>query len=379
MKNLSKENIIKIILISVVVIVAIATIIVFVKKKNTKTYIPENTVNVSTEIVEEKKELEPIEEDVEEVVGDVSWDEETVEETKVDEEEEKKQEKNSNEYYIKVNYTANCVTVYKKDESGNYTIPVKALICSTGTATPKSGVYKSSSKYRWLQLNGGVYGQYCTRITGHILFHSVPCASKSPDSLKYTAYDKLGTTASAGCVRLTVEGALWIYSNCPSGTYVEFYSSSDPGPLGKPSAQKISWNVECRDWDPTDPDSNNPWHSYVEPQYTETVKVEEPKIEVPQPVNPEPTNNQDTPQQSDIKPENNVEESQSTNSEPKTPEENPQQNNTESEQTEEEHQQVNPKPEIPEDDSQNTSLNPSPTENTTNTENQKIEGNGEKL
>lgn len=218
-------------------------------------------------------------EDTIEAQDDTSWDEPNEEDTKV-KIEEKDKKNNASKYYIKINYTANCVTVYTKDSSGNYTVPVKALICSTGKATPTSGVYKMSQKYRWHTLNGGVQGQYCTRITGHILFHSVPYASKSADSLKYVAYDKLGTKASAGCIRLTVEGALWIYNNCPSGTYVEFYSSSNPGPLGKPTAQKISSNVQCRGWDPTDPDPRNPWKNYVEPVSAPTQVTEEKKPEI---------------------------------------------------------------------------------------------------
>lgn len=177
-------------------------------------------------------------------------------------------------YYIRVNYTANCVTVYKKDDNEDYTVPVKAMVCSTGTATPKSGTYKTTDKYRWHLLEGNVYGQYCMRITGHILFHSVPYFKKSPDTLEYEEYDKLGTTASAGCIRLSVEDTKWIYDNCSSGTYVNFYSDSDPGPLGKPSAQKISSNTECRNWDPTDPDSDNPWHNQ-KTQTPETISSSE--------------------------------------------------------------------------------------------------------
>ena len=166
-------------------------------------------------------------------------------------------------YYIKVNYTQNVVTIYGKDENGNYTKPIKAMLCSTGSATPTSGTYSISSKYTWLPLFGGVYGQYSTRIVGHILFHSVPYQIKGDKgSLEYWEYDKLGTSASAGCIRLTVQDAKWIYNNCTSGTKVEFYADSNPGPLGKPTAQKISSEVAVRDWDPTDPDSNNPWKTY---------------------------------------------------------------------------------------------------------------------
>ncbi len=165
------------------------------------------------------------------------------------------------EYYIKVNVAANTITVYKRNIFGEYTIPVKAFVCSTGTATPHSGVYKTPNKFRWIELLGSVYGQYSTQIVGHILFHSVPYRRQSKNSLIYSYYDKLGTKASAGCVRLTVEDAKWIYDNCILGTCVEFYDDADnPGPLGKPTAQKISGNVALRNWDPTDPDEDNPWH-----------------------------------------------------------------------------------------------------------------------
>ena len=278
--NRKKE--IKIIVLLISILVIISLVIITTKKiiKNQKTEDskimstfsetvdePNNADEESADVAEnEDSELEMVNPE------DTSWDEEA-EDTKVDEKEEKKAKTTSTaQYYIKINYTSNVVTIYTKDAEGNYTVPVKALVCSTGVATPTSGVYKMSNKYRWHLLNGGVYGQYCTRITGHILFHSVPYSTNAPDSLKYTAYDKLGTKASAGCIRLTVQDAMWIYNNCPSGTYVEFYGASDPGPLGKPSARKISSNVECRNWDPTDPDPKNPWNGYVEPVKTENVQ-----------------------------------------------------------------------------------------------------------
>ncbi len=278
--NRKKELKIIVLLISILVIISL--VIITTKKiiKNQKTEDSKimstfsETVDEPNNVDEEIADVAEDEDSELEMVDpeDTSWDEEA-EDTKVDEKEEKKAKTTSTaQYYIKINYTSNVVTIYTKDSEGNYTVPVKALVCSTGVATPTSGVYKMSNKYRWHLLNGGVYGQYCTRITGHILFHSVPYSSNSPDSLKYTAYDKLGTKASAGCIRLTVQDAMWIYNNCSSGTYVEFYGASDPGPLGKPSARKISSNVECRNWDPTDPDPKNPWNGYVEPVKTENVQ-----------------------------------------------------------------------------------------------------------
>lgn len=62
-----------------------------------------------------------------------------------------------------------------------------------------------------------------------------------------------------GCIRMTVIDAKWIYENCEPGTTVEFYTSDDPGPFGKPETMKITEFEEYRGWDPTDPDPNNPW------------------------------------------------------------------------------------------------------------------------
>ena len=173
---------------------------------------------------------------------------------------------NTPTYYIKVNYGAQVVNVYKKDSSGNYTVPVKAMVCSTGTATPTSGIYSIPARWEWLRLQGYVWGHYSTQIKGNILFHSVPYLEKgNPASLEYWEYDKLGTYASAGCVRLKVIDAKWIYDNCGKGTKVEFYSDSNPGPLGKPSSKKISsYSEELRNWDPTDPNPNNPWKNHKE-------------------------------------------------------------------------------------------------------------------
>ena len=168
-------------------------------------------------------------------------------------------------YYIKVNCKSQTVNVYEKDENNKYSKPVKVMLCSTGVQTPKTGVYKITSfKQEWLGLQGNVYGQYCTQIVGNILFHSVPYIEKNnPSSLEYWEYDKLGEEASLGCIRLTVESAKWIFDNCETGTQVEFYSSEDPGPLGKPETQKISdYSEELKNWDPTDEKQENPWIIY---------------------------------------------------------------------------------------------------------------------
>jgi lipoprotein-anchoring transpeptidase ErfK/SrfK len=168
-------------------------------------------------------------------------------------------------YLIKVNRVQNCVTIYTQDSSGEYTVPYKAMVCSTGkliSYTP-TGTFNISSKYTWRLMVDGTYSQYATRFNNGILFHSVPCYSPKNDQLEYEEFNKLGSPASLGCVRLCVADAKWIYDNCPSGTTVIVYDdASSPGPLGKPSMIKIPDDSPYKGWDPTDPNTNNPWNSF---------------------------------------------------------------------------------------------------------------------
>jgi hypothetical protein len=145
--------------------------------------------------------------------------------------------------------------VYGKDKEGKYTVPVKAMTCSTGPDTPL-GTYNTLEKYRWRLLMGDVWGQYSTRIVRGILFHSVWYYKMDETTLSATQYNKLGTSASHGCIRLTVEDVKWIYDNCPLGTTVEIYNAKEPGPLGKPETIKLPVGTG---WDPTDPSNKNPF------------------------------------------------------------------------------------------------------------------------
>lgn len=159
-------------------------------------------------------------------------------------------------YLIQVNKGTNVVTVYSKDEKGNYKVPEKAFVCSTGVNTPV-GTFKTPNKFRWQPLMNEVWGQYCTQISGNYLFHSVYYDSQNPADVNIRAYNLLGTTASHGCIRLTCGDAKWIYDNCALGTTVKIINgTSKNDPLGKPKAMKISTG-----WDPTDPNPENPWHN----------------------------------------------------------------------------------------------------------------------
>ena len=208
-------------------------------------------------------------------VIDISDFENKIDENSNDINEEKNQndvnnEKNNNtkqekinstpKYYIKINNRANRVNVYGKDSQQNYTVLVKTMICSTGECTPPCSMYPKTkykmlgNRYQWAKFHS-VYVRYPTQIVGGIFFHSVPYLDKRKDSLSYSMFDHLGQSVSAGCIRLKVADAKWIYDNVESGSIIEFNTNV----TNNESAPKISSNERCRNWDPTDTDSNNPW------------------------------------------------------------------------------------------------------------------------
>lgn len=51
-------------------------------------------------------------------------------------------------WYLRVNIEAQVVNVYTKDNGGRYTIPYKAMLCSTGIDTPKKAFmfYQKATK-----------------------------------------------------------------------------------------------------------------------------------------------------------------------------------------------------------------------------------------
>lgn len=162
-------------------------------------------------------------------------------------------------YAIKINRQENIVTVYALDDSGFYTVPVRVMRCSVSPVgeTP-IGIFNIALKWEWLALFDNCYGQYVSQIDGDTLFHSVPYLDTTKDSLETWEFNKLGTGASLGCVRLCVADTKWIYENCESGTYVDIFDSDYYGPLGRPVPVTKLQNTEEQGWDPTDMVEENP-------------------------------------------------------------------------------------------------------------------------
>lgn len=161
-------------------------------------------------------------------------------------------------YRVEVDRTRCVVTVYAKDQNGQYRIPVKAMTCSVGlpgpdTQTPRSTYakpFKTIERMRWSEMMGHTYGQYCTRIVAGILFHSVAGSNTTSYNLSAFEYNRLGSPASHGCVRLNVRDAKWIHDRIASpGTQVVIRDNMYQ-PFDKPATIKIPAG---QNWDPTDP------------------------------------------------------------------------------------------------------------------------------
>ena len=169
--------------------------------------------------------------------------------------------KNKNKllYQIMVNRSQNCVTVYTYDENGKYTVPVRAMVCSCGIENSTVlGFYSIYFHEEWNPLVNNSFGQYVSGFDGDYLFHSVPYKDLTKNSLKAEEFNKLGSPASRGCVRMASSDCKWVFDNCAEKTAVIIYDSDDPGPLGKPKSIHIA-DTEC-EWDPTDDNPDNPYN-----------------------------------------------------------------------------------------------------------------------
>lgn len=176
--------------------------------------------------------------------------------------ENNKNDGSQNLYSVKINRRTNTVTVYTYDENGDYIVPVRAMVCSCGEFTEENitptGEYSVYFKNYWHALFGDVYGKYVTGFSGHYLFHSVPYTNTESYTLKAEEFNKLGTNASQGCVRLMIADAKWIYDNLDMYTEVIVIDEGkDADPLGTPPTVKVDTSIG---WDPTDPHKNNPYN-----------------------------------------------------------------------------------------------------------------------
>lgn len=121
-------------------------------------------------------------------------------------------------WLILVDTKANRVGIYNGSK-GNWTQKY-FWVCTTGkSSTPTvKGQFTVGSKGK--AFGHGYTCWYYTQFYGNYLFHSV---LYEPGSMTDIQDGRLGINASAGCVRLSIGNAKWIYDNIPSSTKVVVY------------------------------------------------------------------------------------------------------------------------------------------------------------
>ena len=170
--------------------------------------------------------------------------------------------KSSVPYKVKINRVENFVMIYGIDIHGKYKIPYKCFICSSAKNIKNTllGDYRLNDRYRWHQMVDGSYAQYAIRFYDKLMLHSVPYFKQSPDSLEVDEYNKLGHSASLGCIRMRVSDIKWIYKHCNYGTEIKIYDKKgEKPPIPYDEPQKLDKKDTKSSWDPTDPDKKNPW------------------------------------------------------------------------------------------------------------------------
>ena len=138
-------------------------------------------------------------------------------------------------FYIVLDLNSQIVTVYQKNENGEYKDIVRRFLCSSasnkphdeedpndiGSPTP-TGIWKIGGRQRFGNFaNFSDYARFWVQLEGDIFFHSVLFSKQDLNALSSAAYGNLGTAVSHGCVRLHVEDAKWLYYYACPGTSVE--------------------------------------------------------------------------------------------------------------------------------------------------------------
>lgn len=190
--------------------------------------------------------------------------------------------KQDGERWLTVYMGSECVVCFRA-EGGDWLVE-RVMICSCSDELHQTplGMHYIYSKYAYkamTKMNGiMVYAQYACRFRGHYLFHTVPIGGEYRKFQKYgkkqmliEEYEKLGSPASHGCVRLLVGDAYWIYTNCKRGTTVQVVTYAGPTPPPAPALiyEEPYMNADhTLGWDPTDPDKENPYRE-IYPEWFE--------------------------------------------------------------------------------------------------------------
>lgn len=182
-------------------------------------------------------------------------------------------------YRIIVDLYWQVVMVYTKDpETGAYTVPVRYMLCTTGSTRVGSETRTGKFKMQKTRVRFGKFAsspesaQYWSLIFSKTYFHST-LYNKRRDltSVQKLSYESLGKKASHGCIRLTVPDARWIFYNICYDTEVEIRKGS------KDDAETAAIRAQLH----LAPWKDDAIISVANTPYTDNWRIEDVKIEMP--------------------------------------------------------------------------------------------------
>jgi lipoprotein-anchoring transpeptidase ErfK/SrfK len=167
---------------------------------------------------------------------------------------------NNDTYKLVINIFYQYITVFTKDSDGEFTIPTRYMICTTGktsTPTPIGEFRTGEVHYRFNEFIGlGYFAQYWSQLFDDYYLHSILYTEKN--AYRYTgSYKNLGNNVSHGCIRMLVPDARWVWYNVAPGTLVEVIAGEEnpedakireqlvfpPLPEKRPQILRIAGNI----------------------------------------------------------------------------------------------------------------------------------------
>jgi hypothetical protein len=187
-------------------------------------------------------------------------------------------------FYIYVEKGSHTLTVYGKDENGEYSeliFTVLTGIGKTARQTP-TGTYTLMKDYRYIwktfsQQNSddNTYAHYAVAFdpkvtyndTGRLYIHGPEYTEKKINRLDRSYYDGIGENKTAGCLRTCTYAAWWIYTYCPAGTALEIVNGDPRGMSANEPPEPIKGEGKYDLYDPTDPELPPGFGDFQKPPY----------------------------------------------------------------------------------------------------------------
>ena len=156
-------------------------------------------------------------------------------------------------YYIYVEKGSFTLTIYEKDDNGEYTVVYATYrIAHGGNKTPAGAFTLGDSRERWHDFPDGGTVQYATKYEGRLYIHSPLYATADPKQMWPKYYDGengIGKESTGGCLRMVTEAAKFIYENCPVGTTLEIVNGSPKGTTSEDVPSRNGKRIDPTDYE----------------------------------------------------------------------------------------------------------------------------------